>query len=586
MHIAVALLLQIGRFAEKFTKKDATCTEDGKKVYSTTVSFNGKDYKDSYEEKVANALGHTYKAVWDWKENPADGATLSLTCSRGDDTKTYEVKAGTSTVDASCTSAGKHIYTVEYGEYTDKKEEPFGEALGHTYEAKWTWAKNLEDPAALTLTCSRCNDTQTFSVPVSTSTSKNATCTAAGEKTHSVSHTYNDVTYTDEKKSETAPLGHTYGKKDNSNVTFNFSEDGKTATAVVACVRPGCDYTDTADAVVTSKVTKPATCTKMGETTYTASYPGAADAVMTRTDVEMVPHNFDGAQPIEWDWSGLHTSATVEVTLACQNGNPDCTTVTTDVTGEIRSEVTEPATCTKAGKMTYTAEYNGAKDTHVEEIPMVPHTYTGEPVWTWNDNYTSAEASFQCDNCDHIAPQSDCLYYAIEKVSVAPTCTEDGSQTAKCDRCDATDTKSVPGSAACTLHEVDNAKVCPICGKVNGIVKLNKVSAAADDSASVYSAQLVVRVGTLPNGRKIITVTFLNAEGQAITLYNAQKIRVSLAELNAQLGETGARSFAHTLTSLNTANGEKSNVGFAVENGTLIFDAPFQSSNACVLLVD
>ena len=166
------------------------------------------------------------------------------------------------------------------------------------------------------------------------------------------------------------------------------------------------------------------------------------------------------------------------------------------------------------------------------------------------------------------------------------TCEGDGSQTAKCDRCDATDTKSVPGSAACTLHEVDNAKVCPICGKVNGTVKLNKVSAAADDSASVYSAQLVVRVGTLPNGRKIITVTFLNAEGQAITLYNAQKIRVSLAELNAQLGETGAQSFAHTLTSLNTANGEKSNVGFAVENGTLIFDAPFQSSTACVLLVD
>lgn len=166
------------------------------------------------------------------------------------------------------------------------------------------------------------------------------------------------------------------------------------------------------------------------------------------------------------------------------------------------------------------------------------------------------------------------------------TCEGDGSQTATCDRCDATDTKSVPGSAGCTLHEVDGVQICPVCGKVNGIVKLNKVSAAADDSASVYSAQLVVRVGTLPNGRKIITVTFLNAEGQAITLYDAQKIRVSLAALNAQLGETGAQSFAHTLTSLNTANGEKSNVGFAVENGTLIFDAPFQSSTACVLLVD
>lgn len=211
-------------------------------------------------------------------------------------------------------------------------------------------------------------------------------------------------------------------------------------------------------------------------------------------------------------------------------------------------------TCTEDGSNTYTATviFNGKTytDTQVETLEKLGHSFT----------------DYRYDN--------------------NATCEGDGSQTATCDRCDATDTKSVPGSAACTLHEVDNAKVCPICGKVNGTVKLNKVSAAADDSASVYSAQLIVRVGTLPNGRKIITVTFLNAEGQAITLYDAQKIRVSLAALNAQLGETGAQSFAHTLTSLNTANGEKTNVGFAVENGTLIFDAPFQSSTACVLLVD
>lgn len=431
--------------AEVTVDRVANCTTTGKETHKASLYIDGELYETLSKEFYPAALGHLYTgATLAWDDNTYMTATASLDCQREDCSHVEKETVNAliiPKVAPTCTETGVDIHRVTYSlegeEVARLEEEVTVKALDHKF------LNYVSDG--------------------------NATCTKDGTKT-AVCERQN-CNATDTVNDEGSALGHDYGNKDNSNVTFTFSEDGKTAVATVTCVRAGCTasedgHTCTADAKVTAEVTKPATCTEMGETTYTATY--------------------------------------------------------------------ENASATKT----------------VVDVPALGHSFT--------DYHYNGDA----------------------------TCEGDGSQTAKCDRCDATDTKSVPGSAACTLHEVDNAKVCPICGKVNGIVKLNKVSAAADDSASVYSAQLVVRVGTLPNGRKIITVTFLNAEGQAITLYDAQKIRVSLAALNAQLGETGAQSFAHTLTSLNTANGEKSNVGFAVENGTLIFDAPFQSSTACVLLVD
>ena len=55
----------------KVTEKSdgATCTEAGKITYTATVTFEGKDYKDTKTEEVA-ALGHDYKVSekdgWKW----------------------------------------------------------------------------------------------------------------------------------------------------------------------------------------------------------------------------------------------------------------------------------------------------------------------------------------------------------------------------------------------------------------------------------------------------------------------------------------------------------------------------------------
>ena len=75
---------------------------------------------------------------------------------------------------------------------------------------------------------------------------------------------------------------HTYGEP-----VFTFSEDGKSATAVFACT--GCDDVQTLDATVTSQVTKEATCTAKGVTTYTATVVFEGETFTATKDVEDIP---------------------------------------------------------------------------------------------------------------------------------------------------------------------------------------------------------------------------------------------------------------------------------------------------------
>ena len=91
------------------------------------------------------------------------------------------------------------------------------------------------------------------------------TCTSNGEKTHKCT-----VCETQENVKIDA-LGHTYGQPE-----YEWSEDGKSCKAIAICTREKCDhegdYIIEEAGIVTAKITKPSTCTKMGNTTYTAKF--------------------------------------------------------------------------------------------------------------------------------------------------------------------------------------------------------------------------------------------------------------------------------------------------------------------------
>lgn len=119
----------------------ATCTVDGKTVYTATFSSNLFTTKP--KEVTIDKLGHTYGApVWSWSED-GKTATATFTCTREGCTAetTGHVQTVTATVSGkqkvapTCTDKGTTTYTAkvtfEKKDYADTKDVQDIKALGH-----------------------------------------------------------------------------------------------------------------------------------------------------------------------------------------------------------------------------------------------------------------------------------------------------------------------------------------------------------------------------------------------------------------------------------------------------------------------
>lgn len=531
--------------------------------------------------------------------------------------------------------------------FTSKTHEVTAPATDHSYgnSCSAQWDDNTYKTATLIWECDNegCDPNSEGHFKSETLTAeekvtKPATCTDKGRLLHEVSYEFGGETEYLRQTTTIPALGHDFTKLDNDHVTFTFSEDGKSATATIQCSR--CDETKPADAnavKVTSKVTTKPRCTTVGTTTYTAEL-GDASATTTRNDVEPIGHFYipDSDQQIEWN----EEDKTATLYYKCM----DCGDKQHETVQLVKDDKnSELPTCTKDGYDTYvaTGAFTGVTEKDNVATVLVSHPFKVnklghdcELTLEWDDDtYTSATATVKCSDCDYerdvpvtiTAERTEptCTgngyvdYTATADVTYDPEtegrspekdraqiygqtilpatghhygayhCTNNGTEVATCDYCGATTARAATGSAVCDAHTVDGASVCAVCGKVNGSALLPQITASsnANTMAVTADAQLVVRAGTLPSGQKILTVAYLDANGKVLNLTGSWKVRVPLAELQAQLGTTEGNGFEHTLTLL-APNGEKKAVGFAVENGTVIFDATFNNSTACILLVD
>lgn len=120
----------------------ATCTVDGKTVY--TATFSSELFTTQTKEVTIDKLGHTYGApVWSWSED-GKTATATFTCTREGCTAETTGHAQTVTATVSgkqkvaptCTDKGTTTYTAkvtfEKKDYTDTKDVQDIKALGHT----------------------------------------------------------------------------------------------------------------------------------------------------------------------------------------------------------------------------------------------------------------------------------------------------------------------------------------------------------------------------------------------------------------------------------------------------------------------
>lgn len=198
-------------------------------------------------------------------------------------------------------------------------------------------------------------------------------------------------------------------KDDNGNVT------GYTASVTgVKCSvcddEPKAEQITVADAVKDTEKSVAATCKEKGKDVYTATAT-VKDAegkteIGTLTDtyeVELAALGHKYGAPV-WNWTkGENNTYTATATFTCANDEKHVETVDAKVT-----EKSDGATCTEAGKITYTAkvtfegkDYTGTK---TEEVAALGHDYkvSEKDGWKWTADkekgYT-AVATFVCSRC-------------------------------------------------------------------------------------------------------------------------------------------------------------------------------------------
>jgi len=247
----------------------------------------------------------------------------------------------------------------------------------HSYgEPQFTWS-GYECTAKVVCSCSA---EQGVEVSVSSAETTEATCTVKGVKTYTATAVWNEQTYTSaEHPTEDLGLDSNNHKntKEEAQVDATCTEVGYTAgvycndcekwisghveipqaahnygdptytgdgkTSYVATRECTCGDTQTATAEITSKVTKAATCTAEGETTYTADFAEEwAEDKVTTEPIDKLAHSYGEPQ---FTWSGYECTAKVVCSCSAEQG----------VEVSVSSAETTEATCTVKGVKTYTA---------------------------------------------------------------------------------------------------------------------------------------------------------------------------------------------------------------------------------------
>lgn len=267
-----------------------------------------------------------------------------------------------------------------------------------------------------------------------------------------------------------AALGHTYGKTE-----YNWAEDYTTCSAVRTCTVEGCTeeiegHTETAEATITSEVTKAATCKEAGERTYTAAFADDKSWAEQQTKTEVIAvdengHDWDTAT-YAWADDGQNCTAT----RVCKLDNTHKETAEATVNTQIVN-----ATCSTAGSTTYTATFEVAwaeAQDKTETTDKLSHTAAAavqeNVVAATCGKAGSYDNVVKCSVCNKElsrtkvdVPATGNHTYDAGTVTKEATCKETGVKTYTCTGCGNTKTETI---AKLTTHtEVTDAAVAPTC---------------------------------------------------------------------------------------------------------------------------
>ena len=438
---------------------DATCTENGKTVFTATVtadkSLDGTAHTDTKEEMIP-ATGHDWEFVdFTWTET-ADGftAVANYKC-KNDETHIVTAEAMVWVVeeeDPTCEEPGAIYYLAEIegidspdGQYHDENKTVAIPATGHDWEfVDFTWTGDDENGYTAAVANYKCkNDethTQTVNATLSAETT-DATCEADGKTVYTATVAAADsldkADHSDTKEVIIPATGHDW-----DTPTYTWADDNSEVTAEAVC-KNDATHKVTETVETTSEITHLPTCEEPGATTYTAEFDTPIFETQTKTVEGPAAFGHDW-EFVDFTWTGDdengYTAAAAN--YKCKNDNRHKQTVAATLSTE-----TTDATCEADGKTVYTAtvDANAAldgearTDTKEVTIPALGHDWAFvDFTWTETADGWTAVANYVCRN-DETHTQT--VNATVTSETIAATCEADGKTvyTAAVDAKDAPD---------------------------------------------------------------------------------------------------------------------------------------------------
>ncbi|MBR5620168.1 MAG: hypothetical protein IKW76_10565, partial [Clostridia bacterium] len=246
------------------------CVTDYVVTYSATVSFGDQNYTDTTDPfTVDYATGHTWSDSIEKIDEQYHGHKCTVCEAVDEETKeehVYNIEGGIIR-DATLDQPGLKLMECICGAQT---EVEFTLDHDHTYgEPVWSWNDDYTEATA-TFTCVDNDDTQILTTTdISCEELEEAKCGVDQVVQYLASVEFGDETYETTSDPVTVPgtaLEHTYGDPE-----WKWSDDCTLAYATFTANEDPTHTVTVPATNVTNEVTKDATCTEAGETTYTAT---------------------------------------------------------------------------------------------------------------------------------------------------------------------------------------------------------------------------------------------------------------------------------------------------------------------------
>ena len=314
--------------------KAATCEENGETTYTATFENTAFETQIHTLDNIP-ALGHM----------PGEVVIENETAATCETTGSYDEVVY-------CTVCGKEL----------SRETVDTPALGHDWGTpSYSWAA---DNSTVTATRVCKNDPlhiETETVNTTSEVTKAATCTAKGETTYTATFTNEAFTTQTNTVDNIPALGHDWNAPN-----YSWAADNSTVTATRTCKNDP-SHIETETVNTTSEVTKAATCTAKGETTYTATFTNAAFATQTKT-VDNIPALGHDWNTPTYTWTKTGTGYTVAAKAVCKHDASH--TVSESVTASY--QVITPATGDTEGLGRYTATFTKSPFTTQTKDVVLP----------------------------------------------------------------------------------------------------------------------------------------------------------------------------------------------------------------------